>query len=104
MTNDDDVKLPEPLFLLHCGDADGDGGDWDTEALSGRAVDDVADQHRGQTLGLYDEATVRRLIAEAVAREREACADEADHWIGFDKTPSDACDDIARAIRNRSNA
>ena len=52
-------------------------------------------------LKAYSPTLVRRLIAEAVAKEREACADEADHWIGFDKTAGDACDEIAAAIRAR---
>lgn len=37
----------------------------------------------------------------AMAKEREDCANEADCWIGIDKTVGEACDDIARAIRNR---
>jgi hypothetical protein len=40
-------------------------------------------------------------LSKAVADEREACADEADCWIGFDKSASQACADIAAAIRSR---
>lgn len=49
----------------------------------------------------YTEAEMKAYGRAAMAKEREACADEADHWIGFDKTASDACDDIAKAIRSR---
>jgi len=46
--------LVEPLFLLHCGAVfDGERDDWDTEANSGRVVDELADQHPGETLHLY---------------------------------------------------
>lgn len=46
--------LSEPLFLLHCGALfGGERDDWDVEANSGRAVDELADQHPGETLRLY---------------------------------------------------
>lgn len=52
----------------------------------------------------YTEDELKAYARAAQAKEREACADEADHWIGFDKTASDACDDIAQAIRSRGAA
>lgn len=60
-----------------------------------------ADSVRNIQERLYTADQMRAYAAQAVAAEREACADEADYWIGFDKTASDACDDIARAIRGR---
>jgi hypothetical protein len=45
---------------------------------------------------------IERVVAQAEAQEREACANEADYWIGFDKTASQACAEIATAIRARS--
>lgn len=53
------------------------------------------------------EAELQRLkdsIQSRLDEEREACADEADHWLGIDKTVGDACDDIAAAIRARKGS
>ena len=47
---------------------------------------------------------IERVVAQAEAQEREACANEADYWIGFDKTASQACAEIATAIRARGVA
>lgn len=52
----------------------------------------------------YEQEAVARAAAAAAAAEREACADEADCWIGFDKTASQACVEIAAAIRARGQA
>ena len=55
----------------------------------------------------YDEAMVKAMIAEAVAREREECAkvcdDKHDTWR-WDDEPDSASGprDCAAAIRNRS--
>ena len=74
--------LVEPLFLLHCGAVfDGERDDWDTEANSGAAVDALADQHPGETLGLYaltpDEVAVvnkaRKEAAWKAARRLDLC-------------------------------
>lgn len=46
--------LGEPLFLLHCGAVHGgEMDDWDVEANSGRAVDELTAQHPGKDLHLY---------------------------------------------------
>ena len=68
--------LPEPLFLLHTGDLFGnERDDWEVEANSGRAVDELAEQQPvGATLGLYDEHTVRRLVAA-----------ERERWTGVEE-------------------
>ena len=49
------AALTPPLFLLHCGkiDSGGEQDEWDTEADSGRRVDEFARRHPGQTIGLY---------------------------------------------------
>lgn len=41
-------------------------------------------------------------VAPFIAAEREACADVADYWMGFDKTASEACEEIAQGIRERA--
>ena len=49
----------------------------------------------------YDEAMVKAMIAEAVAKEREACArvvEEYPHWLGMT-----AKAEISNAIRARGN-
>jgi hypothetical protein len=46
-------------------------------------------------------ADLERFATLVAAAEREACANEADYWIGFDKTASQACAEIATAIRAR---
>ena len=58
---------------------------------------------------LHEAATVRRLIAEAVAAEREACAkicevsDSAADWeIQGGQEGRMLCNDLAKAIRDRS--
>ena len=45
----------EPLFLLHSGriGSDGEQDEWETEADSGRRVDDFCRKHPGQTIALY---------------------------------------------------
>ena len=78
--------ISEPLFLLHCGALfGGERDEWDVEANSGRAVDELADQHPGETLHLY------ALTAEEVAavnkhragkewkRQRDLQACQCDH-------------------------
>lgn len=57
----------------------------------------------------YDEAMVKAMIAEAVAKEREECAKVCDdifrHWLQTDPNEQFAtpdADDCARAIRERS--
>jgi hypothetical protein len=55
-----------------------------------------------RALGVEVEIAIPAGIAEAVAAEREGCADEADCWIGFNKSASDACNEIAAAIRARA--
>lgn len=95
------VPLPEPLFLLHCGAVFGnERDDWETEANSGRAVDALADQHPGETLGLYDEHTVLALLTA----ERERCAkivkdrDTSAHQ-GYIETAGDLLDALVEQIR-----
>ena len=70
-------------------------------STGGYCAEVQADSVRDIQERLYTADQMRAYAARAVAAEREACADEADYWIGFDKTASDACDDIARAIRGR---
>ena len=66
--------ISEPLFLLHCGALfGGERDEWDVEANSGRAVDELADQHPGETLHLYaltaeEVAAVNKLAATAGRR------------------------------------
>lgn len=45
------------------------------------------------------EFVARRAAAWAREQALEEAADEADHWIGIEKSASDACDEIAAAIR-----
>ena len=72
--------LPEPLFLLHCGEIYGnERGDWDCEANSGKAVDALADEHAGDTLGLFDEHEVRSLVAQ----ERTRCSTLTDDMLRY---------------------
>jgi len=47
----------------------------------------------------YDEAMVKAMIAEAVAREREACAELCDRFANRMMS----AEECAEAIRNRSN-
>ena len=63
---DDDVKQPEPTAWY-----DSKSG-W-VDFTSWRPVRKPSGPD-AKWLPLYDESTVRRLIAEAVEREREACA------------------------------
>jgi hypothetical protein len=62
--------LPEPLFLLHTGDLFGNERDaWEVDANSSDAVDRLTEaQPLGAKLGLYDEHTVRALLAAEKAR------------------------------------
>jgi hypothetical protein len=50
--------VPDPLFLLHCGqiDSSGEQDDWDCEADSGKRVEDFCRQHPGKTIPLYTAA------------------------------------------------
>lgn len=48
------VRDAEPLFLLHCGTPfGGEIGDWEVEANSQRAVDELTARNPGETLRLY---------------------------------------------------
>ena len=77
--------LGEPLFLLHCGALfGGERDEWETEANSGRAVDELADQHPGQTLNLYaltpeEVAAVNKLRARKVWQTRQTHLCRCDH-------------------------
>jgi hypothetical protein len=77
--------LGEPLFLLHCGAVfDGEREDWDVEANSGRAVDELADQHPNETLHLYaltgeEVAAVNKLRARKVWQSRQTHLCKCDH-------------------------
>lgn len=56
----------------------------------------TADEWRDSVQQIWDEAirdSIQDQIREAVLAEREACAKEADKWIG--------CDGLAAAIRAR---
>jgi hypothetical protein len=77
------VELPTPVLLNHPSDIDSC-----REALP-------VFGYTAEQLTAYGDARA----AEARREALEEAADEADHWIGFDKTASDACDDIAAAIR-----
>lgn len=48
----------------------------------------------------YDYEVVKRMISEAVKKEREECAKLADVWVRAYDHPSEA---IARSIRARSD-
>lgn len=77
--------LSEPLFLLHCGELfGGERDDWDVEANSGRVVDELADQHPGETLHLYalsaeDVAAVNKHRARKVWQTRQTHLCRCDH-------------------------
>lgn len=83
--------LVGPLFLLHCGAVfDGERDDWDTEANSGAAVDALADQRPGETLGLYalspeDVAAVnaaRKEMAWKALRRLDLCRCDHNEYCG----------------------
>mgnify|MGYP001304222661 CR=1 FL=1 len=95
---DDDVKLPEPDVLHEVNDA--------PCPLCGTMLRVNPPIKLG-----YTAATVRRLIAEAMGREREACAVLCDAYATqamFDGDPGadheGAAQHLADAIRNRSKA
>ena len=69
-------ELPEPLFLLHTGSLFGnERDDWETEARGQAAVDALCETSPlGMTIGLHDEATVRRLLAECRRQALEEAA------------------------------
>lgn len=70
---DDDVKLPEPIgYLYHDSISAESAHPWLHSTMLVLAAD-RRPTCRNET-PLYDEPTVRRLIAEAVEKEREACA------------------------------
>ena len=62
--------LPEPLFRLHTGELFGSERDeWEVVVNSSEVVDKLAEaQPLGANLGLYDEHTVRALLAAEKAR------------------------------------
>ena len=62
--------LPEPLFRLHTGELFGNERDeWEVVVNSSEVVDELAEaQPLGTKLGLYDEHTVRALLAAEKAR------------------------------------
>ena len=64
----------DPLFLLHCGAPfGGEVGEWEVEANSQRAVDELTAQHPGETLHLYaltpDEAAAVRALRSRTGAE-----------------------------------
>jgi hypothetical protein len=103
--------LPEPLFLLHTGDLFGNERDeWEVQANSGKVVDDLAEkQPPGATLGLYDEHTVRQMVAAERERQPEPqpCALT---WAiqRLNSTPyamtKDECVEMLRGLRSEIQA
>ena len=77
--------LGEPLFLLHCGAVHGgEMDDWDVEANSGRAVDELTAQHPGKDLHLYaltpeEVAAVNKLRARKEWMKRDTARCRCDH-------------------------
>lgn len=72
----DAVELPEPEFYYRpvCG-GEMYEGPHHARSVGGRMM---REEKPGEWFGLHHESTVRRLIAEAVAREREECAKACD--------------------------